>query len=159
MPDERQQDEIIAWNVLTHVHRERTNDWYWALGLIAVVAAGLSIWLGNLLFGILILLCAGSIGALAMRGPREHSVEIDSRGISIDGTLYPYRTLKSFWVDANPEYPRLYLTTGGILNPQMALPLDDEYHAQVVHAYLVDRLSVDEQEPHLGEHVVYLLGL
>ncbi|HEV8666752.1 MAG TPA: hypothetical protein VN665_02785 [Candidatus Paceibacterota bacterium] len=156
MPEEEQS---ISWQVLTHVHKERTNDWYWALGLIAVVAAGLVIWLGNLLFGILILLCAGSIGALAMRGPREHSVDIGERGISIDGTLYTYRTLKSFWVDANPEYPRLFLTTGGIITPHMAIPLEDEYHAQVVHAYLVDRLDEVEQEPHLGEHVAHILGL
>ncbi len=155
MPEE----ETISWEVLTHVHRERTNDWYWALGLIAVVAAGLSIWLGNLLFGVLILLCAGSIGALAMRGPREHSVEIDPRGVSVDGTLYPYHSLKSFWVDANPEYPRLFLTTGGIITPHMALPLDDEHHAAVVHAYLIERLDEVEQEPHIGEHVAHLLGL
>jgi hypothetical protein len=159
MAEERPQEEIIAWEVLTHVHRERTNDWYWALGLIAVVAAGLSVWLGNLLFGILILLCAGSIAALAMRGPREHSVEIDPRGVSVDGTLYPYRTLKSFWVDANPDYPRLYLTTGGIIMPHMALPLDDASHAEVVRAYLYPRLEEVEQEPHLGEHVAHLLGL
>lgn len=141
------------------MHRERTNDWYWALGLIAIVAAGLSVWLGNLLFGILILLCAGSIAALAMRGPREHSVEIDPRGVSVDGTLYPYRTLKSFWVDANLDYPRLYLTTGGIIMPHMALPLDDANHAEVVRAYLYPRLEEVEQEPHLGEHVAHLLGL
>jgi hypothetical protein len=156
MPEEEQP---ISWEVLTHVHRDRTNDWYWALGLIAVVAAGLSIWLGNLLFGILILLCAGSIGALAMRGAREHSVEIDSRGISVDGTLYPYHSLKSFWVDGNPEYPRLYITTGGIIMPHLSLPLDDVHHARVVHAYLAPRLDEVEQEPHLGEHVAHMLGL
>jgi hypothetical protein len=154
-----QEEHSIYWEVLTHVHRDRTNDWYWALGLIAVVAAALSIWLGNLLFGILIILCAGSVGALAARGPREHSVEIDPRGLSIDGTLYPYRSIKSFWVDANPEYPRLFITTRGIMTPQMALPLDSEEHAQVVHAYLINHLEEVEQEPHLGEHVAAILGL
>jgi hypothetical protein len=153
------EESEISWEILTHVHRERTNDWYWALGLIAVVGAALSIWLGNLLFGVLILLCAGSIGALAMRGPREHSVTIDPRGISVDGTLYPYRALKSFWVDGNPEYPRLFITTGGIITPHLALPLDDEHHAQVVHAYLVERLEEVRQEPHFGEHIAEILGL
>ncbi len=148
------------------MHRDRTNDWYWALGLSAVVAAGLSIWLGNLLFGILILLCAGSIGALAMRGPREHSVEINSRGISVDGTLYPYRSLKSFWVDYGDDVSlpagrqaRLYITTGGIITPHLVLPLDDQQHAQAVHAYLETRLNEVEQEPHIGEHIAHLLGL
>ncbi len=158
-PQEEGREDSISWEILTHVHKERTNDWYWALGLIAVVGAALSIWLGNFLFGVLILLCAGSIGALAMRGPREHNVEIDSRGISVDGTLYPYRALKSFWVDANPEYPRLFITTGGIITPHLALPLDDEHHAQVVHEYLIDRLEEVHQEPHFGEHIAEILGL
>lgn len=149
----------ISWEVLTHVHRERTNDWYWALGLSAVVAAALSIWLGNLLFGVLILLCAGSIGALAMRGPREHNVTIDPRGLSVDGTLYPYRALKSFWVVDDPEYLRLYITTRGIITPHMMFPLESQEHAQVVHAYLVDRLEEVEQEPHIGEHIAAMLGL
>ena len=158
---------MISWEVLTHVHRERTNDWYWALGLVAVVAAGLSIWLGNFLFGVLILLCSGSIGALAMRGPREHLVEIDPHGVWIDGTLYPYRSLKSFWVDYGDGQPlpsggreaRLYLTTSGLIMPHVTLPLDDEHHASAVHAYLVTKVEEVEQEPHIGEHLVHLLGL
>jgi hypothetical protein len=160
MPQEEPEiSDVISWEVLTHVHRERTNDWYWAVGLSAIVAAGISIWLGNLLFGVLIILCAGSLGALAMRGPREHTVEIDSRGIAVDGTLYPYRTLKSFWVDDNPEYPRLFITTAGLIMPHMALPLDDMSHAQAVQDYLQPRLEQVEQEPHLGEHIIHMLGL
>jgi len=151
--------ESISWEVLTHVHKERTNDWYWALGLCAIVGAALSIWLGNLLFGILILVCAGSIAGLVMRGPREHAVELDERGLSVDGTLYPYRSLQSFWVDANPDYPRLFITTKGIITPHMALPLDNQDHAVEVHAYLLPRLLEVEQEPHLGEYVAEILGL
>jgi hypothetical protein len=79
--------------------------------------------------------------------------------VSVDGTLYPYRTLKSFWVDTNPEYPRLYLTTSGIITPHMALPLDDAHHAEIVRAYLHPHLEEVEQEPHLGEHIAHLLGL
>jgi len=153
------QGHTISWEVLTHVHQERTNDWYWALGLSAVVAAGLSIWLGNLLFGIVIILCAGSVGFLAARGPREHTVALDTRGLTVDGTMYPYRSLKSFWVDQDPEYPRLFITTHGIITPHMTLPLNDEDHAREVRAYLHPRLEEVEQEPHLGEHLAELMGL
>jgi len=152
-------DSTISWTVLTHVHREHTADWYWALGLSAAVGAALSIWLGNLLFGILIILCAGSIGFLAARGPREHEVEIDDRGISIDGTLHPYRSIKSFWVGGDAEFPRLYLTTTGLMSPRLSFPLDDINHAQAVQNYLSQRVEEVEQEPHLGEHVAEMLGL
>jgi hypothetical protein len=153
------QGHTISWEILTHVHKERTNDWYWALGLTAVVAAALSIWLGNLLFGVVILLCAGSMGMLAARGPREHGVALDARGLTVDGTLYPYRSLKSFWVDTDPEYPRLFITTHGVITPHMALPLNDEDHAKEIRAYLRSRLEEVHQEPHLGEHLAELIGL
>ena len=149
----------ISWDVVTHVHKERTADWYWALGLVAVVAAGVSIWLANILFAIIILVAAGSLGVLAARGPREHNVHISEKGISIDGTLYAYRALKSFWVDKNPEYPRLYLLTHGIMAPHIMLPLDSTVQGEQIRSYLRPRLEEVEQEPHFGEHILELIGL
>ena len=150
---------VFSWDVITHVHKERTADWYWALGLIAVVAAGISMWLGNLLFAIIILVSAGSLGMLAARGPREHSVHVSERGISIDGTVYAYTSLKSFWVDNHPEQPRLYLMTYGVMAPHITLPLDDQTQGEQVRSYLVSRVEEVEQEPHFGEHILELIGL
>jgi hypothetical protein len=64
--------EEMVWSVITHEHRERTTDWYWALGLVAIAGAVASVFFGNTLLAIIILLGAGSIGFLAIRGPREH---------------------------------------------------------------------------------------
>ncbi len=149
----------ISWDVITHVHKERTADWYWALGLIALVGAGISIWVGNLLFALIIIISAGSLGTLAARGPREHSVHIDQKGISIDGTLYAFRALKSFWVDKNPDAPRLYLMTHGIMAPHITLPLGDVAQADQVRSYLRSQVTEEEQEPHFGEHILELIGL
>ncbi|HUD02785.1 MAG TPA: hypothetical protein VMR46_02050 [Candidatus Paceibacterota bacterium] len=149
----------ISWDVVTHVHKERTNDWYWALGLVAFAGAALSLWLGDILFSIIIILGAGSLGVLAARGPREHGVHISDKGIAIDGTLYNYRSIKSFWVDKNPERPRLYLMTQGIVAPHITLPLENVAQADQVRSYLRPKLEEVEQEPHFGEHFLELIGL
>lgn len=149
----------FSWDVITHVHKERSVDWYWALGLVAIVAAAVSLWLGNVLFAVIILVSALSLGMLAARGPREHSVHIDTKGISIDGTLYPYRSLKSFWIDKHPEYPRLYLMTGGLMAPHITLPLDNDAQAEQIRSYLRSKVEEVEQEPHFGEHILELIGL
>lgn len=149
----------ISWDVVTHVHKERTTDWYWALGLVALVAAGLSLWLGNFLFAVIIVMAAGSLGMLAARGPREHSVHISQQGVSIDGTLYAYRSIQSFWVDKHPEYPRLYLMTRGLMAPHITLPLDNTSQADQVRSYLKPHIEEVEQEPHFGEHILELIGL
>ena len=69
----------ISWDVVTHVHKERTNDWYWALGLVPLWVPALSLWVGDILFSIIIILGAGSLGMLAARGPREHGVHISEQ--------------------------------------------------------------------------------
>lgn len=160
------QGQTIIWNVITHVHKERTADWYWGLGVLTFVAAAISIWVGNLLFALILIVGAGSIGALLARGPREHSVRIDSRGVSIDGTLYPFKSLKSFWVDRGDAGPlpagrqaRLYLMTSGIMSPHVMLPLESVAQADQVHSVLRRVVEEKEQEPHFGEHLAELFGL
>jgi hypothetical protein len=157
MPPGREQ--TISWSVVTHVHKEHSVDWYWSVAIIAVVAAGIAVWLGNLLFALIILVGVGSLAALYLRGPREHSVRIDQRGVHIDGTLYPYRSIQSFWVERNPDYPRLYLMTRAILAPHVMLPLDTSAQAEQVRSYLKRLVTEVEQEPHFGEHLANLFGL
>jgi hypothetical protein len=153
--------QSISWNVLTHEHRERSADWYWGLGLGAAAAAGLSLFFGNNLIAIVIAVGAGSIGILAARGPREHSVRLDSRGLSLDGTLYRFSSVQSFWVQ--PEAPareaRMLVTTSGMFSPQLVIPLGNMTRAQNVRAFMRRHAQEAEQEAHLGEHLAELFGL
>ena len=141
------------------MHKEHSVDWYWGLGVIATLGALVSVWVGNPLFAIIIIISAASLGMLVARGPREHQVHIDNRGVAIDGTLYPFRSLQSFWVDDNPDNPRLYLMTTGIFAPHITLPLDNASQAGQVHSVLRRVVAEVEQAPHFGEHVANLLGL
>jgi hypothetical protein len=148
----------ITWHVDTHEHQERTNDWYWGLGLITLAAAGVSIFFGNLLFAAILVLGAGSLGVLVARGPREHEVKVTQRGLHLDGTLYRWSKVESFWVDEGRD-PHLLVTTQGILHPQLVIPLMDPNRARNVREYLKRLIKEEEQEPHLGHHVAAMLGL
>ena len=151
--------QVIAWNVHSHVHRERTSDWYWALGLIALVGAAASIFFGNTLLAVILVVGAASVGVLASRTPREHGVRIDARGISIDGTLYPYASVQSFWVEESGDAPRLFVSTSGIIAPHLTLPLQDRARAGQVRSFLKKYATEEEQGPHFGEHIAEFFGL
>lgn len=153
------QEQAIVWHVQTHEHRQRSSDWYWALGLLALAGAGASVFFGNILLAIILVVGAGSIGILAVRGPREHLVRIDKRGVSLDGTLYLYPTIQSFWVEEEQGEPTLFLTTNSIVMPHICVPLDNAAHAGQVRAYLRNYLEEEEQWPHFGENIARLLGL
>jgi hypothetical protein len=153
--------QSISWHVLTHEHREHSTDWYWGLGLGAVAAAGISLFFGNMLFALIIVIGMGSIAVLAARGPREHGVRIDSRGISLDGTLYRFSSIQSFWIqpeDASRE-ARMLVTTNGVFSPQLVIPLGHMTRAQNVRAFMRRYAQEVEQEAHLGEHLAEIFGL
>ncbi|MDO8518041.1 MAG: hypothetical protein Q7S26_01995 [bacterium] len=156
---EAAQEQTITWHVQTHEHRERSSDWYWALGLLALAGAGASVFFGNILLAIILVVGAGSIGLLAARGPREHAVKIDKRGVSLDGTLYLYPAIQSFWVEEEVGEPTLFLTTNSIVMPHVSVPLDNAAHAGQVRAYLRRYVEEEEQWPHFGENIARLLGL
>ena len=163
--------EGIRWVVLTHEHRDRTADWYWGLAILALVGIGLSIYFDNILFALILALGALSIGILVAREPREHEVHVHPRGVTIDGTLYPYGALQSYWVhveeplvdpETGDEYePRaqLLLSTHSYIHPRLSLPLEDLDHAQEVRNYLADYVEEEEQYPHFSEQVAELFGL
>lgn len=152
------QSSGISWVVQTHEHRERSADWFWTLGLLAVVGAGISIYFSNVLLAVILVVGAGSIGFLAIRGPREHTVRIDARGVSIDGTLYQYSSIHTFGIAEGPHEPRLVLTTGSLLAPRIVLSLETT-SPEVVRALLRRYLEEEEQQPIFSESVAELFGL
>ncbi|MDP4020694.1 MAG: hypothetical protein Q8P58_01455 [Candidatus Adlerbacteria bacterium] len=151
-------EQEISWTVMRE-HRERTNDWYWGLGALATAGALASIFFGNTLLAIILIMGAFSIGVLAAREPREHTVKIDGRGIVIDGTRYPHSSVHSFWVEHETSYPRLFLSMTGIISPHFSFELQDEAQGDRVRTFLRRFVSEEEQGPHIGEHLAELFGL
>lgn len=149
----------MVWSVTTHEHRDRSVDWYWALGVLALASAVVSVFFGNVLFAIVIILAAGSIGFLAARGPREHLVKIDDRGVSIDGSRYAYAAIHSFWVEHEVDQPRLFMSFRGVIMPHFSLTLDSEAQGRAVRDHLKRHVEEEEQGPHLGEHLAEIFGL
>jgi len=151
--------QTISWRVQTHEHIERSPDWYWALGILAVGGAAVSIYFGNILFALILLVGAASIGVLVARGPREHTVSLDKRGITMDGTLYPYQSVQTFWVEQHVEMPRLYLTTSSLLHPHIIVPLDSALHGIDVRSHLLQYAEEEERQPRFSEEVAEIFGL
>jgi hypothetical protein len=148
----------VSW-VVRPVHRERSNDWYWGLGSLALGSALLSIFFGNILLAVIIILGAFSIGILASREPREHSVTLNNRGLVIDGTRYPYSAIHSFWVEHETVNPRLFISMVGIISSHFSFELDDETQGVRVREFLRRHAHEEEQGPHIGEHLAELFGL
>lgn len=162
MPHEEQQTgasmPVFHWSAPTHVETPRSVDWYWALGLIAACGVVISIWLGDTLFAAIITIAALIIGVVTARGPREHDVSITEEAVIIDHDVYPFETVRSFWVDADGlSEPRLYLSTAALLHPHLIVLLPSAEYAKSIYTFLSER--VPEEERHsAGTIIARVLG-
>src|SRR3989344_4706004 len=99
--------EYIAWDALEYEYREKSADWFWAVGVIALAAAVTAAILGNVLFAVLIVVGAAALAIHAGREPLVVHFAISERGVSVGKTLYPWKTLDSFWVETRDGNPRI----------------------------------------------------
>src|SRR5947209_1441453 len=96
MPPQR---VVLRWSAYEHEHIEREGNWYWALGIVAVCAALIAILFHDVLFAILILIAATTLGMLANVRPDMIDFEISDRGIRVGDTLHRFSEVISFWVE------------------------------------------------------------
>ncbi len=140
----------ITWEAPQHRHIEKTSDWYWVVGIIAISASVVSIMFDNVLFGVVILLGATTMILFSHRHPRVLTYEVSVRGIRIEDTLYPFTSLDSFAIDEEaPEGPQLIVKSSHLFMPLLILPLPFEYvddiddliSSKLTEAPLVEPLS------------------
>ncbi len=145
MPDEG--TGTLRWMAYEHEHIERGSDWFWALGVIAVSAALTSILFGNVLFALLILVAAVTIGLIAKKPPEMHEFEISEKGIRTGKNFHPYDSVISFWVDEELEKPLLLVDTVTFMTPNLIIPIGDMHPDDLRAALRPHAEEVPMKEP------------
>ncbi len=159
MPNEYDtRDNSLSWSVYSHHHKEHSNDWYWTIGVLAVAGAGGAIYFGNVLFAAILLIGCFSLLILTARGPREHLVHIDEKGLHVDGTLYRHAELVCFDLISDQHGEHLVLNTRRITNPHLYIPLY-EMPAQAVYDVLAPHVPHQEIPPRIIDQLAHRLGL
>lgn len=151
--------EAIEWSAPSHLPHRRSNDWYWAVGLIAAVGTIASILWANYLFAAIIIVAAGSMLTLAARHPRDCEVHLTQKGVAIDRDFYPYRSLQSFWISTeHSTVPKLFLTTKAVLHPHIGIILPHPAEEDMLRSFL-SRFLPEESGHSLGSWFAEVLGL
>lgn len=148
----------IAWEAPEHRHIEKTSDWYWALGIVAITAASVSIILNNVLFGMVILLGSSTMVVFAHRHPKHIVFEVSVRGIRVGNTLYPYGTLNSFCLDEeSPTGPQLLVKSKHLFMPLIIIPVPEDY-VDVIEDILGPKLLEEHIDEPLGHRLLEFFG-
>ncbi len=140
----------LTWEAPEYNHYERSTDWFWAVGIIALSIIILSFIYNNALFGILVLLSTAILIFYTLREPSIVNYEINNRGIVVGKDLHPYLTIDSFWVETRKGEPKIILKSKKAVMPYIVIPVHEESAddvAQVLREFL-DEKELKEPSSH-----------
>lgn len=148
----------VTWEAPTHYHTEKTSDWFWALGILALCGAAASFFFGNFLLTILIVIAAFIMGLIASREPDITQYAVTTRGLRVGDQLYPYSSLEAFYIDEDePKGPQLLARSKHLFARLVVMPIPEEY-IEEIERILEERLPEEHMEEPLGSKLLEIFG-
>lgn len=151
------EEKTFHWKTPEYIPKEKSADWYWAIGIIAVASASAAFILNNLLLGILILIAAFTLMLYAARNPRVISIKIIDKGVKIDNKYYPFENLETFWVEDRKEEPTLFLKSQKTLMPIISVLIRD-VNPEELRDFLGEFLKEEEMDEGLSQSIMEFFG-
>ena len=152
---------FFEWEADGYVFEEKSGDWYWALGIIAVAAAVASILFGNVILALLIIVASGTLALTNMKRPQLHHFRITDEGVMIDENLYEYDRIISFSVleYIDPERsPALSIRTHYLLAPHLLIPIVG--HDPVdIYEFFANHIEEGRHDESLVDRIIDFLRL
>lgn len=148
----------IEWDAHEYEHKERSPDWFWAVGIISVSIAIASVIFGNIIFGILVLISAFTLSLFANRPPSTLHVSVNEKGITRGKISYPYSALESFWIDTEHPHKKIILRSEKMFMPLIIVPLGDNTDVEQLHENLSLFLSEELHSLPFVERILEYLG-
>lgn len=149
----------LRWSAYEHEHIERGSDWFWALGIVAVCAALTSVLFSNVLFAIVLIVAAFTIGLVARTPPKLIEFELSDRGIRVGGTLHRWDHIIAFWVeDEHDHEPILLVDTTKFMSPNLIIPIEN-IDPQLVRVFLQQRVEERPMKEPVSHKILEFFGI
>ncbi len=160
---DKNEDEKLTWSALEYEDKERSRDWFWALGIIVITSSIAAIIFGDYFFAGLLILSGLILGFFAIKKPEVINYELNDAGLKIQDRLYPYENIKAFWVQvavpSNPKIkPTLFIHSQRAFMPVISMPIAENM-AETIHAvFSAQNIPEQEMREHVSEKIVEVLG-
>ncbi len=116
----------MQWNTPTSHHKEKTNDWFASIIVVAGALMFITVLLGNYILAALILAIAISLIIVHTAPVLSENVELRTGGIIVHKRLYPWETIEAFAIQEYFGIPRLILKSKRHISPIISIPIDEE---------------------------------
>lgn len=140
--------QSISWVAPEYIHRPKSVDFLWGVGLLGLAGSVTAMIFGNVIFGIFIILSAVMLIIFSVKHPNEANFEINKDGILFDKEMHKYKNIKGFKIkEANP-YSKLLIETNRYFLPLYTLPLPHELEDDVYNVLSQIIPEEDIEETH-----------
>ena len=116
----------IEWQAPEYKHKDKSIDFIWAIGLVAIVMCGFAIWQANYVFAIFILVSAATLILFSIRQPQNVIFIIETSGFSMGKDKYEWKKIKGFNIKRQDNEASLLIELDKYLLPiyTISLPLE-----------------------------------
>jgi hypothetical protein len=149
--------EKIEWQAPEYIHTDKTSDWYWVVGIVAVSIALISIILNDTIFGLLILVSAFTLCLFASRPPQMVLHKLDNLGVSKGHFSHKYDEIKSFWVETTDAYPRILFKIDHRFSPYSIFLIHPD-DAEEIRVFLSAHLTEEKMTESIFEKLLIYFG-
>ncbi len=154
-------EEIVTnklnWSALEYEDKERSVDWFWALGIIIVASSIAAAIYGNYFFAMILVIGGILLGFFAIKKPNMVSYELDKKGLKINTHFYTYQNIKSFWVHTG-EKPTLFIKSDRFFMPVISMPIEENLAEEIKNLMLSNNIAEEEMHEHASEKIMESLG-
>lgn len=145
----RPADELLSWVALEPHFQNRSVDRQWTIGIVAGIIFVIALVLQNFLLGLLVAAAAFSLITLARQEPKELLYAVSKKGVRAGDRLYPYATVKSFWIRITDDKRELSIESDRFIAPMIELPIAEEVNLTNLRAILKKYLPEEKHEDSL----------
>jgi hypothetical protein len=159
---ERSEEKLI-WSALEYEEKDRSPDWFWALGIIVVTSSLASIIFENYFFAALLVLSGALLGFFAIKKPEMVTYELNSKGLVVHHRLYPYENIKSFWIQMGREgeinlKSIFFIHSERVFMPVLSIPINETLAPDIHATMLAKNIPEVEMKEHASEKIMEMLG-
>jgi len=150
--------EPLTWSAAEHPHIERGSDWYWALGIIAISGALTSLLFSNILFALLILMAAVTLGLVASHPSQMVEFSVHDKGLDLGEETHLFRDMIGFWIEEDEQGATLMVDTPKILAPDVIVPIVDVDPEEIRNRFLAAEVPEVKMSAPLPYKVLEFFG-
>ncbi len=147
----------IKWFAPEYRSKERSTDWYWAWGIIALSAIIIAVYLHSYIFAVLIVVSIFALMTVVIRDSKLFEYEINEKGIKAGKDFFAYEFIECFWIKDTKDEDLLIIKTHKFLSPIISIILEN-VDLNAVRDFLLKKTKEKELEESNSKRVMDFLG-